>query len=73
MGESLQRTLVSRDKAFCPGALANLLEAYTGLFVLGLVTFLSPCSIALNSVYLTYAMGIGKSPVKGVAIGLVLP
>ena len=47
-----------------------MLEAYTGLFVLGLVTFLSPCSIALISVYLTYAMGIGKSPLKGVAIGV---
>jgi len=44
-------------------------EVYTGLFVLGLVTFLSPCSIALISVYLTYAMGIGKSPLKGFAIG----
>ena len=47
-----------------------MFEAYTGLFVLGLVTFLSPCSIALISVYLTYAMGIGKSPLKGVAIGV---
>ena len=47
-----------------------MLEAYTGLFVLGLVTFLSPCSIALISVYLTYATGIGKSPLKGVAIGV---
>ncbi len=43
--------------------------AYTGLFVLGLATFLSPCSIALISVFLTYALGIGKSPLKGVAIG----
>jgi len=47
-----------------------VLEAYTGLFVLGIVTFLSPCSIALISVFLTYAMGIGKSPAKGVAIGV---
>lgn len=47
-----------------------MLEAYTGLFVLGLVTFLSPCSIALISVYLTFAMGIGKSPLKGLAIGV---
>jgi cytochrome c-type biogenesis protein len=47
-----------------------LLEAYTGLFVLGLVTFLSPCSIALISVYLAYAVGIGKSPLKGLAIGI---
>ena len=47
-----------------------MLEAYTGLFVLGLVTFLSPCSIALISVYLAYAVGIGKSPLKGLAIGI---
>lgn len=47
-----------------------MLEAYSGLFILGLVTFLSPCSIALISVYLTYALGIGKSPLKGVAIGV---
>lgn len=47
-----------------------MLEAYTGLFVLGLVTFLSPCSIALISVFLTYATGIGKSTLKGVAIGV---
>ena len=47
-----------------------MLEAYTSLFVLGIVTFLSPCSIALISVYLTYAMGIGKSPLKGLAIGV---
>jgi len=47
-----------------------LLEVYTSLFVLGIVTFLSPCSIALISVYLTYAMGIGKSPLKGFAIGV---
>jgi len=46
-----------------------LIETYTGLFVLGLMTFLSPCSIALISVYLTYATGIGKSPLKGLAIG----
>jgi cytochrome c-type biogenesis protein len=38
--------------------------------VLGIVTFLSPCSIALISVYLTYATGIGKSPLKGLAIGI---
>jgi cytochrome c-type biogenesis protein len=47
-----------------------MLEAYTGLFVLGLVTFLSPCSIALISVYLTFATGIGKSTLKGLAIGM---
>jgi cytochrome c-type biogenesis protein len=47
-----------------------MLEAYTGIFVLGLATFLSPCSIALISVYLTFATGIGKSTLKGLAIGI---
>lgn len=46
-----------------------MLEAYTGLFFLGIATFLSPCSIALISVYLTYATGIGKSTLKGFIIG----
>ena len=47
----------------------GMLEAYTGLFLLGVATFLSPCSIALISVYLTYATGIGKSTLKGFVIG----
>jgi len=46
-----------------------MLEAYSGLFLLGLATFLSPCSIALISVYLTYATGIGKNTLKGFIIG----
>lgn len=46
-----------------------MLEAYSGLFFLGLATFLSPCSIALISVYLTYATGMGKSTLKGFIIG----
>ncbi|MCW4045873.1 MAG: sulfite exporter TauE/SafE family protein [Candidatus Bathyarchaeota archaeon] len=46
-----------------------MLEEYIGLFVLGIVTFLSPCSIALISVYLTYAIGISKSTLKGFLIG----
>src|SRR4030042_5193241 len=46
-----------------------MLEAYSGLFLLGLATFLSPCSIALISVYLTYATGIGKSTLKGFITG----
>jgi len=46
-----------------------MLEEYAGLFALGIVTFLSPCSIALISVYLTYAVGIGKSTLKGFIIG----
>jgi len=36
---------------------------------LGIVTFLSPCSIALISVYLTYAVGVSKSIRKGFIIG----
>lgn len=40
-----------------------------GLFFLGIVTFLSPCSIALISVYLTYAVGVSKSIRKGFIIG----
>jgi cytochrome c biogenesis protein CcdA len=46
-----------------------MFEEYAGLFVLGIATFLSPCSIALISVYLTYATGIGKSTLKGFVIG----
>lgn len=47
-----------------------MFEEALGLFFLGLVTFLSPCSIALISVYLTYAVGIGKSALKGLVIGI---
>ncbi|MDH5712862.1 MAG: sulfite exporter TauE/SafE family protein [Candidatus Bathyarchaeota archaeon] len=36
---------------------------------MGIVTFLSPCSIALISVYLTYAVGVSKSIRKGFIIG----
>ena len=46
-----------------------MLEEYIGLFVMGIATFLSPCSIALISVYLTYATGISKSTLKGFLIG----
>jgi cytochrome c-type biogenesis protein len=46
-----------------------VLEELLGLFTLGIVTFLSPCSIALISVYLTYALGIGKNMRKGFIIG----
>jgi cytochrome c biogenesis protein CcdA len=46
-----------------------MLEESLGLFFLGLVTFLSPCSIALISVYLTYAVGVSKSIRKGLIIG----
>jgi len=46
-----------------------MLEEFLGLFSLGIVTFLSPCSIALISVYLTYAVGTSKSIRKGFIIG----
>jgi len=46
-----------------------MFEELLGLFFLGIVTFLSPCSIALISVYLTYAVGISKSIRKGFIIG----
>ena len=46
-----------------------MFEEFLGLFLLGIVTFLSPCSIALMSVYLTYAVGISKSIRKGFIIG----
>jgi len=39
------------------------------LFLLGIATFLSPCSIALITVYLTYSVGVSKSIRKGVVIG----
>ncbi len=47
-----------------------MLESYANLFVLGIVTFLSPCSIALISVYLTYAVGSSRSISRGLVIGL---
>ena len=46
-----------------------MFEEFLGLFSLGIVTFLSPCSIALTSVYLTYAVGTSKSIRKGFIIG----
>ena len=46
-----------------------MFEEFLGLFLLGIVTFLSPCSIALISVYLTYAVGISKNIRKGFIIG----
>ncbi|MBX5328824.1 MAG: cytochrome c biogenesis protein CcdA [Candidatus Bathyarchaeota archaeon] len=47
-----------------------MFEEAFGLFLLGLATFLSPCSIALISVYLTFAVGVGKNILKGVVIGV---
>ncbi len=46
-----------------------MFEDFLGLFFLGVATFLSPCSIALISVYLTYTVGISKSIRKGLIIG----
>ena len=46
-----------------------MLGEYAGLFLLGIATFLSPCSIALISVYLTYATGMSKSIRKGFVVG----
>ncbi|MDH5636461.1 MAG: sulfite exporter TauE/SafE family protein [Candidatus Bathyarchaeota archaeon] len=46
-----------------------MFEEFLGLFFLGIATFLSPCSIALMSVYLTYAVGISRSIRKGFIIG----
>jgi len=47
-----------------------VLEDYVNLFALGIVTFLSPCSIALISVYLTYAVGSSKNISRGLVIGI---
>ena len=46
-----------------------MFEESLGFFLLGIATFLSPCSIALISVYLTYAVGVSKSIRKGLVIG----
>jgi len=46
-----------------------MFEEAISLFILGIVTFLSPCSIALISVYLTYSAGVSKSIRRGFAIG----
>lgn len=46
-----------------------MFEEPLSLFVLGIVTFLSPCSIALITVYLTYSVGISKNVRKGLAVG----
>jgi len=40
-----------------------------GLFFLGIATFLSPCSIALISAYLTYSVGLSKNIRRGFVIG----
>jgi len=47
-----------------------VIEECLGLFFLGLATFLSPCSIALISVYLAYTVGVSKSTLKGLIVGI---
>lgn len=46
-----------------------MFEEPLSLFFLGIVTFLSPCSISLMTVYLTYSVGISKNVRRGVAVG----
>lgn len=46
-----------------------MLEESLSLFFLGIATFLSPCSIALISVFLTYSVGASKSIRRGFVIG----
>jgi cytochrome c biogenesis protein CcdA len=46
-----------------------MFEELLSLFLLGIVTFLSPCSISLMTVYLTYSIGVSKSVRKGLAVG----
>ena len=48
-----------------------MLEESVGLFFLGIVTFLSPCSIALISAYLTYSVGLSKNILRGLVIGSI--
>jgi len=42
-----------------------------GLFIYGVVTFITPCSISLVAVYLTYLLGVGDDRRKGVTVGLI--
>jgi len=46
-----------------------MLQESVGLFLYGIATFLSPCSIALISVYLVYVAGLSGSIRKAVVIG----
>ena len=46
-----------------------MFEEPLSLFFLGIVTFLSPCSISLMTVYLAYSVGVSKSVRKGLAVG----
>ena len=42
-----------------------------GLFIYGVVTFITPCSVGLMAVYLTYLLGVSDDRRKGVVVGLV--
>jgi cytochrome c biogenesis protein CcdA len=46
-----------------------MLQESVGLFLYGIATFLSPCSIALISVYLVYVAGLSGSIRRAVVIG----
>jgi cytochrome c-type biogenesis protein len=46
-----------------------MIQESISLFFLGIATFLSPCSISLITVYLTYSVGVSKSIRKGLVIG----
>jgi len=47
-----------------------MFEESISLFLYGIATFLSPCSIALISAYLIYAAGTSKGIRKGLVIGI---
>jgi cytochrome c biogenesis protein CcdA len=42
-----------------------------GLFLYGALTFITPCSVGLIAVYLTYLLGVSDDRRKGVVVGLV--
>lgn len=49
-----------------------LLEEITfvGLFTLGILTSLSPCSIAILLAFLSYAVGVSRTALRGLVMGL---
>jgi len=49
--------------------MTRVLDQLLGMFIYGVTTFLSPCSISLMTVYLTYSAGISKSVRRGLAVG----
>jgi len=42
-----------------------------GLFLYGTLTFITPCSVGLVAVYLTYLLGVSDDRRKGIVVGLV--